>query len=196
MRIISGGMKASELGELEDQTAAGLVAQARSLAARRGHAQVTPLHIASAVLSASPALLLLPGRHQCSRQYYSIDALALCLGASLDRLAVVSTTSAPAPSNAFLAALKRAQRKTKPQGTRRRTAAAGSSEVERLVASVLVDPGVGRVLRDAAEAPSSRQADPPNPAVKEIRVGGARQPSTLGSAYWELKPIPNGRYTA
>ncbi|XP_024314644.1 protein SMAX1-LIKE 3-like [Brachypodium distachyon] len=106
MRISGGGHAAPALGE----EAAGVVMRAASLAARRGHAQVTPLHVASAVLSASPALLLRSSNPSSSLPLQYCSALGVCLGVALDRLAVVPYphhcyTHVPAPSNALVAAL-------------------------------------------------------------------------------------------
>ena len=82
------------------------------------------------------------------------SALDLCLGLALDRLSLAKgarPTSAvapdsdrvePAPSNAFVAALKRAQ-----AHRGRRGVVVG--ELEQLVLSILNDPSVDRVMRAA-----------------------------------------------
>jgi ATP-dependent Clp protease ATP-binding subunit ClpA len=137
------------------EEAVGVVQQAVSLAGRRWHAQVTPLHIASAMLSAESTAGVL--RAACVRKQYSHpvqhDVLELCLDIALDRLAVARPASAyrgarvdPAPSNAFLAALKRAHAHRR-QGE--------GVELEQLVLSILDDPSIDRVMR-AAGFSSSR----------------------------------------
>jgi ATP-dependent Clp protease ATP-binding subunit ClpA len=136
------------------EEAVGVVQQAVSLAWRCGHAQVTPLHIASAMLSAESTAGVL--RAACVRTQSNPlqhDVLELCLDVALDRLAVARPASAhrgarvdPALSNAFLAALKRAH-------AHRRQGEGG--ELEQLVLSILDDPSIDRVMR-AAGFSSSR----------------------------------------
>ncbi|XP_024310742.1 protein SMAX1-LIKE 3-like [Brachypodium distachyon] len=191
-------------GPEEEAAAGSLVAQARNLASRRGHAHVTPLHIASAILSASPALLLRSSNSIHNND--NIDALALSLGAALDGLPVVTTTSpspapapAAAPSNAFLAALKRARKKRRRRSSR---AAAGSSEVERLVASVLLDPSVDRALRSAASLllrPSSDPDPVPDRGTKQLARRHQRPaavvPNGSENQAIKVKPRPSARGT-
>ncbi|PNT73453.1 hypothetical protein BRADI_2g58710v3 [Brachypodium distachyon] len=176
MRISGGGHAAPALGE----EAAGVVMRAASLAARRGHAQVTPLHVASAVLSASPALLLRSSNPSSSLPLQYCSALGVCLGVALDRLAVVPYphhcyTHVPAPSNALVAALKRAQ-----QARRRRRPCrrgdSGGGELERLVASVLDDPSVDRVVRAAASFAESLH-------VADAHAAGSLEQSNRGADY-------------
>ena len=145
MRITGGQEHA--LGE----EAAAVVRQAVSLAGRRGHAQVTPLHIASAMLVASPATAGIL-RAACARSQslpMQHSALDLCLGMALGRLPLAKEARPasavahdadrvePAPSNAFVAALKRAQ------AHRGRTRRGCKVELKLLVLSILVD----RVMR-------------------------------------------------
>ncbi|XP_024314480.1 uncharacterized protein LOC112270689 [Brachypodium distachyon] len=178
---------------------------------------VTPLHIASAILSASPALLLLRSSN------VNTDAVRLCLGAALDRLPVVTTSNAhhvvPAPSNAFRAALRRARRRRPGRCSSVRIAgsAAGGGNgklIERLAASVLVDPSVDRAaVASLSSVGLRRQAcsragvadhavvsvsldtttdHPPHPVVKEISttlaVAGGRQLQSLGN-FRPLQPV-------
>ncbi|XBH87968.1 hypothetical protein VPH35_075330 [Triticum aestivum] len=157
MRVTGGQEHA--LGE----EAAAVVRQAVSLARQRGHAQVTPLHIASAMLSASPAAAAIL-RAACARfQFHSLqqhNALDPRLDVALGRLPLARPASVvhhsgdrvePAPSNAFLAALKRAQ-----AHRGRRGALVG--ELEQLVLSILDDPSVDRVMRAAGFSSSQSQA--------------------------------------
>ncbi|XP_048528084.1 protein SMAX1-LIKE 3-like [Triticum urartu] len=156
---LTGG-QAHALGE----EAAAVVRQAVSLAGRRGHAQVTPLHIASAMLVASPATAGIL-RAACARSQslpMQHSALDLCLGMALGRLPLAKEARPasavahdadrvePAPSNAFVAALKRAQA--------HRGRSGGKVELEQLVLSILDDPSVDRVMRSAGLASSQVRA--------------------------------------
>ena len=65
--------------------AATVVKQAVTLAKRRGHAQVTPLHVASTMLSAANGLL----RTACLQSHshpLQCKALELCFNVALNRL--------------------------------------------------------------------------------------------------------------
>ncbi|KAK1275187.1 hypothetical protein QJS04_geneDACA011698 [Acorus gramineus] len=73
--------------------AAGLVKQAVGLAHRRGHAQVTPLHVANTMLSSSSAGLL---RSACLHSHshpLQCKALELCLNVALNRLPSSSSST-------------------------------------------------------------------------------------------------------
>ncbi|KAF8726229.1 hypothetical protein HU200_000428 [Digitaria exilis] len=146
--------------------AAAVMRQAVSIARRRGHAQVTPLHVATALLAADAGLL----RAACLRSRSSshplqCKALELCFNVALNRLATAGSPAAsmfhhprpPALSNALAAAFKRAQANqrrgggggaTSPEG-QPQVAAAARVELEQLVISILDDPSVSRVMREA-----------------------------------------------
>nr|CAB3459440.1 unnamed protein product [Digitaria exilis] len=149
--------------------AAAVMRQAVSLARRRGHAQVTPLHVATALLAADAGLL----RAACLRSRLSshplqCKALELCFNVALNRLATAGSPAAsmfhhqfhhprpPALSNALAAAFKRAQANQRRGGGgggaegQPQVAAAGARvELEQLVISILDDPSVSRVMREA-----------------------------------------------
>ncbi|KAG2403217.1 Protein SMAX1-LIKE 3 [Vigna angularis] len=72
--------------------AATLVKQAVTLATRRGHAQVTPLHIATVMLATSTGLLR-KACLQCHSHPLQYKALELCFNVSLNRL----PASTPSP---------------------------------------------------------------------------------------------------
>ncbi|XBH96651.1 hypothetical protein VPH35_086996 [Triticum aestivum] len=157
MRITGGQEHA--LGE----EAAAVVRQALSLARLRGHAQVTPLHIASAMLSASPAaaaILCAACARSQSHPLQQHNPLGLRLDVALGWLPLARPASVihhggdrvePAPSNAFVAALKRAQ-----VHRGRRGAVVG--KLEQLALSILDDPSVDRVMRAAGFSSSQSQA--------------------------------------
>ncbi|KAK1310042.1 hypothetical protein QJS10_CPA08g01389 [Acorus calamus] len=72
---------------------ATVVKQAVTLARRRGHAQVTPLHVANTMLSSSAGLL----RSACLRSHshpLQCKALELCFNVALNRLPTTSSSSA------------------------------------------------------------------------------------------------------
>ncbi|KAH6806183.1 hypothetical protein C2S51_031014 [Perilla frutescens var. frutescens] len=141
--------------------AAGVVKQAVVLAKRRGHAQVTPMHVATTMLAAGGGLL----RAACLQSYshpLQCKALELCFNVALNRLPAASSNPIlghhdshyPSISNALVAAFKRAQ------AHQRRGAADNQQqqqqplltvkiELEQLIISILDDPSVSRVMREA-----------------------------------------------
>ncbi|KAG2669470.1 hypothetical protein I3760_14G036400 [Carya illinoinensis] len=137
--------------------ATSMVKQAVSFAKRRGHAQVTPLHVASAMLASSAGLL----RRACLQSHshpLQCKALELCFNVALNRL----PASAPSPllshhylnpalSNALVAAFKRAQAHQR-RGSienQQQPILALKIELEQLIISILDDPSVSRVMREA-----------------------------------------------
>ncbi|KAG5385938.1 hypothetical protein IGI04_037408 [Brassica rapa subsp. trilocularis] len=138
--------------------AANVVKQAMVLARRRGHAQVTPLHVASTMLSAPTGLL----RTACLQSHthpLQCRALELCFNVALNRLPTstgspmlgVPTSPFPSISNALGAAFKRAQahqRRGSSEGQQQPIIAV-KIEVEQLIISILDDPSVSRVMREA-----------------------------------------------
>ncbi|XP_062225604.1 protein SMAX1-LIKE 3-like [Phragmites australis] len=145
--------------------AATVVKQAVSLAQRRGNAQVTPLHVASSMLAAPAGLL----RAACLRSHshpLQCKALELCFNVALNRLpasaAVASSPLlgghghhhhyyAPSLSNALVAAFKRAQahQRRGSAESQQQPVLAVKIELEQLVVSILDDPSVSRVMREA-----------------------------------------------
>ncbi|XP_024310685.1 protein SMAX1-LIKE 3-like [Brachypodium distachyon] len=178
-----GGYRAVQQQQVLGAEAAAAVRQAAGLARRRGHAQVTPLHVACAVMSSSSsssssapgtgtgaAGLLLPSacplrkrqQHEAAAAALKLQ-LQLRLDAALGRLPVRApfqhasapkTTMVPL-SNALVAALKRAQAAAVQH--RRSGNAVVVVELERLVASILDDPNVNRAVREAASAAGKKK---------------------------------------
>ncbi|XP_047088178.1 protein SMAX1-LIKE 3-like [Lolium rigidum] len=157
--------------------AASVVRQAVTLARRRGHAQVTPLHVATAMLlPPAPAGVL---RAACLRSHshpLQCKALELCFNVALNRLPTASGAAAmfhqhrlggaaPALSNALVAAFKRAQAHQRRGGSGdgiQQTAApviAAKVELEQLIVSILDDPSVSRVMREAGFSSSQVKAN-------------------------------------
>ncbi|XP_062183899.1 protein SMAX1-LIKE 3-like [Phragmites australis] len=144
--------------------AAAVVKQAVSLARRRGNAQVTPLHVASAMLAAPAGLM----RAACLRSHshpLQCKALELCFNVALNRLpASHAVASSPllgghghhhyyqqSLSNALVAAFKRAQAHQRRGSVenQQQPVLAVKIELEQLVVSILDDPSVSRVMREA-----------------------------------------------
>ncbi|CAL5404181.1 unnamed protein product [Camellia sinensis] len=133
--------------------AATFVNQALTLARRRGHAQVTPLHVASTMLSSSSTGLLRTACLQSHSHPLQLKALELCFNVALNRLPI-SSSSTPRSftlSNALVAAFKRAQAHQR-RGSienQQQPILALKVELEQLVVSILDDPSVSRVMREA-----------------------------------------------
>ncbi|CAL9243926.1 unnamed protein product [Arabidopsis halleri] len=166
--------------------AASVLKHSLTLARRRGHAQVTPLHVAATLLSSRTSLLrracikshpgfstnyqFAPSRlhHHHHNQNHPLQcrALELCFNVALNRLPTVPGPmfhGQPSLANALVAALKRAQAhqrrgcieqqqqqqtQTQPQ-TQQTQLLAVKVELEQLVISILDDPSVSRVMREA-----------------------------------------------
>lgn len=152
--------------------AAGVLDLAVADAARRRHGQATPLHVAAALL-AFPAGQL---RQACVRSHphsshpLQCRALELCFSVALDRLPAAAGDS-PAVSNALMAALKRAQahqRRGCPE-SQQQPLLAVKVELEQLIVSILDDPSVSRVMREAGFS---------SPTVKSV-VEQSLRPSPL-----------------
>ncbi|XP_073154287.1 protein SUPPRESSOR OF MAX2 1A [Henckelia pumila] len=127
-------------------------------AGRRNHGQTTPLHVAATLL-ASPTGFL---RQACIRSHPNSShplqcrALELCFSVALERLPTAQNASAqatePPISNALMAALKRAQanqRRGCPE-QQQQPLLAVKVELEQLIISILDDPSVSRVMREAS----------------------------------------------
>ncbi|KAI4385784.1 hypothetical protein MLD38_003778 [Melastoma candidum] len=141
---------------------AAVVKQAVTLARRRGHAQVTPLHVASLLLTSSTGLL----RTSClssHSQPLQCKALELCFNVALNRLPTadasgpilggphLSPSHPPSLSNALIATFKRAQAHQRRGSveSQQQPIIALKIELEQLVISILDDPSVSRVMREA-----------------------------------------------
>ncbi|KAK1366745.1 Clp R domain-containing protein [Heracleum sosnowskyi] len=141
--------------------AASVLKHSLGLARRRGHAQVTPLHVATILLSSRGSLL----RRAClkSQSPQSVHplhsrALELCFNVALNRLPTTPGPllhGQPSLSNALIAALKRAQAHQRrgcieqQQQQQQQPLLAIKVELEQLILSILDDPSVSRVMREA-----------------------------------------------
>ncbi|KAG6516101.1 protein SMAX1-LIKE 4-like [Zingiber officinale] len=139
-----------------------------ALARRRGHAQVTPLHVATTLLSSTAtsssllrrACVKSQPRHPASHPL-QCRALDLCFNVALNRLPAspCSASLHPSLSNALIAALKRAQAHQRRgcveiqqhQNLHQQPSPllAIKVELEQLIISILDDPSVSRVMREA-----------------------------------------------
>ncbi|KAM7505034.1 hypothetical protein LguiB_003938 [Lonicera macranthoides] len=145
--------------------AASIIKQAVTLARRRGHAQVTPLHVAHTMLSASPGLLRTACLQSQSHSHpLQCKALELCFNVALNRLPASSSvgppmlgpqnnsySTQPSISNALVAAFKRAQAHQRRGSieSQQQPLLAVKIELEQLIISILDDPSVSRVMREA-----------------------------------------------
>jgi len=149
-------------------------------AGRRNHGQTTPLHVAATLL-ASPSGFLRQAcikSHPNSSHPLQCRALELCFSVALERLPTSQNTGSsmePPISNALMAALKRAQahqRRGYPE-QQQQPLLAVKVELEQLIISILDDPSVSRVMREASFS---------SPAVKAtIEQSLNAVPSTVNS---------------
>ncbi|KAK6783684.1 hypothetical protein RDI58_017138 [Solanum bulbocastanum] len=126
-------------------------------ASRRNHGQTTPLHVAATLLSSPSGYL----RQACIRSHPNSShplqcrALELCFSVALERLPTAQNMlqgTEPPISNALMAALKRAQahqRRGCPE-QQQQPLLAVKVELEQLIISILDDPSVSRVMREAS----------------------------------------------
>ncbi|GFY97948.1 double Clp-N motif-containing P-loop nucleoside triphosphate hydrolases superfamily protein [Actinidia rufa] len=139
--------------------AANVVKEAVTLAKRRGHAQVTPLHVANTILS-PPASLLRTACLQSQSNSHPLQckALELCFNVALNRLPasfsgpmLAPQSQYPSISNALIAAFKRAQAHQRRGSieSQQQPLLAVKIELEQLIISILDDPSVSRVMREA-----------------------------------------------
>ncbi|KAH9304341.1 hypothetical protein KI387_008745, partial [Taxus chinensis] len=164
--------------------AASILNHAIAEACRRGHGQTTPLHVAATLLAAPASHL----RQACIRSHPNSShplqcrALELCFSVALDRLPAAQGLvhgSEPPISNALMAALKRAQahqRRGCPE-QQQQPLLAVKVELEQLIVSILDDPSVSRVMREASFS---------SPAVKatieqSINMASSHSPISLSS---------------
>ncbi|KAI3974501.1 hypothetical protein MKX01_017994 [Papaver californicum] len=154
--------------------AASILKHSLSLAKRRGHAQITPLHVAATLLSDSRTSLLkracLKSNPHSNSHPLQCRALELCFNVALNRLPTTHPSShllhhggvgggQPCLSNALIAALKRAQahqrrgcienQQSQSQQQQQQPLLAIKVELEQLTISILDDPSVSRVMREA-----------------------------------------------
>ncbi|OMO81725.1 hypothetical protein COLO4_23438 [Corchorus olitorius] len=153
--------------------AASVLKHSLSLARRRGHAQLTPLHVAATLLSSRGSILRraclksqsqshqpYPCQSQISQSHHhplQCRALELCFNVALNRLPTTPTPlllhAQPSLSNALIAALKRAQAHQRrgciEQQQQQQPLLAIKVELEQLIISILDDPSVSRVMREA-----------------------------------------------
>ena len=145
--------------------AASVLKHSLGLARRRGHAQVTPLHVAATLLSLRASSLRRAclksqqppqQQHQQHQQHpLQCRALELCFNVALNRLPTTPGPllhSQPSLSNALIAALKRAQahqRRGCIEQQQQQPLLTIKVELEQLIISILDDPSVSRVMREA-----------------------------------------------
>ncbi|WOL17723.1 hypothetical protein Cni_G26516 [Canna indica] len=166
-----------------------VVRQAVGLAQQRGHAQVTPLHVASIMLS-SPAGLLRGACLQSHSHPLRCKALELCFNVALNRLPTSSSSSSllgsyhhhhPALSNALMAAFKRAQAHQR-RGSieiQQQPLLVVKIELQQLIVSILDDPSVSRVMREAGFSSTQVKSN----IEKAISLENCAQPCEVDDYY-------------
>ncbi|KAL4589978.1 hypothetical protein LXL04_002891 [Taraxacum kok-saghyz] len=164
-------------------------------AGRRNHGQTTPLHVASTLL-ASPTGFL---RQACIRSHPNSShplqcrALELCFSVALERLPTATSSPAvtePPISNALMAALKRAQahqRRGCPE-QQQQPLLAVKVELEQLIISILDDPSVSRVMREASFSSPAVKATIEQSISNNVSGGSNLSPSNLGIGF---RPSPS-----
>ncbi|CAL0325549.1 unnamed protein product [Lupinus luteus] len=165
--------------------AASVLKHSLGLARRRGHAQVTPLHVAATLLSLRASSFrrgcLKSQPHQTSHPL-QCRALELCFNVALNRLPttpapLIHTSHQPSFSNALIAALKRAQahqRRGSFEQQQQQQLLTVRVELEQLIISILDDPSVSRVMREAGFSST---------AVKNNIEDSSSSPSSVFQCY-------------
>ncbi|XP_018483808.2 protein SMAX1-LIKE 2 [Raphanus sativus] len=176
--------------------AASVLNQSIAEATRRNHGHTTPLHVAATLLSSSSGFL----RQACIKSHPNSShplqcrALELCFSVALERLP--TTTSSPSQtqetpllSNALTAALKRAQahqRRGCPE-QQQQPLLAVKVELEQLIISILDDPSVSRVMREASfSSPAVKSA------IEQSLFGNSRKAGTVNQSGigFGYRPVP------
>ncbi|KAM0942847.1 putative Clp, repeat (R) domain, P-loop containing nucleoside triphosphate hydrolase [Dioscorea sansibarensis] len=157
--------------------AASALKQSLNLAKRRGHAQVTPLHVATTLLVSSKDTTNLLRRACLHSHPLHCRALELCFNVALNRLPSIPPPSSnsllplnePSLSNSLIAALKRAQahqrrssielQQQQQQQQQEQPLLPIKVELEQLIISILDDPSVSRVMREAGFSSTSVKAN-------------------------------------
>ncbi|CAI9765750.1 unnamed protein product [Fraxinus pennsylvanica] len=169
-------------------------------AGRRKHGQTTPLHVAATLLAAPSGFL----RQACIRSHPNSShplqcrALELCFSVALERLPTAQNMAPgmePGISNSLMAALKRAQahqRRGCPEQLQQPLLAV-KVELEQLIISILDDPSVSRVMREASfSSPAVKatieqlQTSNSNANAHSHHVAGANM--NLGGAFGGIAP--------
>ncbi|KAK4755722.1 hypothetical protein SAY87_009479 [Trapa incisa] len=216
-----GGATVFSVHQTLTSEAASVLKLSLGLASKRGHAQVTPLHVACALLSSRASDLL---RRACLRSQKPYQggssshplqcrALELCFNVALNRLPTITASlpsgpyisvQQPSLSNALVAALKRAQahqrrgsiEQQQQQQQQNQPLLAAKVELEQLVLSILDDPSVSRVMREAGfsstAVKTSMEDSLSSPPV--FQLPSAINASTFGLI--SLPPSPHHQLTS
>ncbi|RWW32304.1 hypothetical protein BHE74_00008159 [Ensete ventricosum] len=185
--------------------AASVLTQSIAEAARRSHGQTTPLHVAATLLAARSGLL----RQACIRSHpqsshpLQCRALELCFSVALDRLPASNSSAAggragaavlaePPISNALMAALKRAQanqRRGCPE-QQQQPLLAVKVELEQLLMSILDDPSVSRVMREASFSSTAVKAALEQSVSSSSSSSYAASSATAIASLPTVSPVP------
>ncbi|KAJ8570615.1 hypothetical protein K7X08_037587 [Anisodus acutangulus] len=183
--------------------AANVVKQAVTLAKCRGHDQVTPLHVANTMLSSSNGIF----KTSCLQSHshpLQCKALELCFNVALNRLPASSSSPMllgpqhhhhhysqyPSISNALVAAFKRVQAHQR-RGSienQQQPLLAVKIELEQLIVSILDDPSVSRVMREAGF--DSSQVKSNVEQVVSLELCSQNNPSPKPKENSKVSPFP------
>ncbi|KAL6519295.1 hypothetical protein OROGR_018615 [Orobanche gracilis] len=200
--------------------AASVLKHSLLLARRQGHAQLTPLHVAATLLT-SPSTFSAPIRRACLKSsspssphninhHLQCRALELGFKVALNRLAAISPSAVPhllhAPpslSNALIAALKRAQAQQKRSARCPEQQSLQHQnfflrfrvELDHLILSILDDPSVSRVMREAGFSSTLVKTNLEDDSEKNPVHSGFRHKATNSSVsflHLNLPICPSG----
>ncbi|KAJ4763374.1 Double Clp-N motif-containing P-loop nucleoside triphosphate hydrolases superfamily protein [Rhynchospora pubera] len=187
--------------------AAAVLSRSIEEAAKRRHGQTTPLHVAASLLSSPSSIFRRACASSSANSPHPLQcrALELCFSVALDRLPSSSSppNSCPPVSNALMAALKRAQAHQRRGGsgcpdTPQPPLLAVKVELEQLILSILDDPSVSRVMREASFNSSAVKSTIENSLVSTSPCTsnsppqlGLPQSATIPSAIPSLIQNPN-----
>ncbi|KAK4377776.1 hypothetical protein RND71_004072 [Anisodus tanguticus] len=184
--------------------AASVVKQAVTLAKCRGHDQVTPLHVANTMLSSSNGIF----KTSCLQSHshpLQCKALELCFNVALNRLPASSSSPMlfgpqhhhhhhysqyPSISNALVAAFKRvhAHQRRGSIENQQQPLLAVKIELEQLIVSILDDPSVSRVMREAGF--DSTQVKSNVEQVVSLELCSQNNPSPKPKENSKVSPFP------
>ncbi|KAL6534741.1 hypothetical protein OROGR_013416 [Orobanche gracilis] len=175
--------------------AAAVLNQSIAEAVRLNHVHTTPLHVAATLL-ASPSGYL---RQACIRSHPNSShplmcrSLDLCFSVALERLPSTQNAAAPGTepelpiSNALMAALKRAQahqRRGFPE-QQQQPLLSVKVELDQLIVSILNDPSVSRVMREAGFSSPAVKA-----TIEQSLTSSSSNPHRLHSHHRDQNTAP------
>ncbi|GKV18193.1 hypothetical protein SLEP1_g28611 [Rubroshorea leprosula] len=167
--------------------AATVLNQSIAEASRRNHGQTTPLHVAATLLGSPSGFF----RQACIKSHPNSShplqcrALELCFSVALEQISTAQNANPgvdPPISNALMAALKRAQahqRRGCPE-QQQQPLLAVKVELEQLIISILDDPNVSKVMREASFSSTAVKATIEQSLNSSTSTSASSSPIGLG----------------